>query len=410
MCGDVLPRSCRAIGSPHPGTAVRAAPTALRIGHAMRIAQIAPLYEAVPPAALRRHGAGIAALCDGLVDRGHDVDPVRRRTARRTAADLECHGPPLRERMSRARADRGGPAPPPAHARRRLRTRRTTSTSSTPTSTSGRCPSPSATATPSVLTLHGRLDTDLRPGDPAAVPRRAARIGQRQPTRPLRGTERAMGGHRATTAWTSAATRTNETARRRPPRLRRAHQSGEGPDLAIEVARRSGRPLHIAAKVDPIDVDYFETTSSRCSATTSRSSASSTSAEAQLLRQRSRHPVPQRLARALRTRDDRVPRRRHARHRAPSRRRPRGARRRRHRLHLRRRRRDGRGRPTARRDRPGGLPAPGRPLHRDTMCAGYEEFYGSLVRVAQGLALESSPIAEGRWAVSRWKVAERCAG
>ena len=31
----------------------------------------------------------------------------------------------------------------------------------------------------------------------------------------------------------------------------------KGPDLAIEVARRTGRPLKIAAKVDPVDVEYF---------------------------------------------------------------------------------------------------------------------------------------------------------
>ena len=39
----------------------------------MRIAQIAPLYEAVPP---HRYGGTervVAALADGLVDRGHDV-------------------------------------------------------------------------------------------------------------------------------------------------------------------------------------------------------------------------------------------------------------------------------------------------------------------------------------------------
>ena len=32
----------------------------------------------------------------------------------------------------------------------------------------------------------------------------------------------------------------------------------KGLDTAISVARRCGRPLHIAAKVDPMDVDYFE--------------------------------------------------------------------------------------------------------------------------------------------------------
>ena len=31
------------------------------------------------------------------------------------------------------------------------------------------------------------------------------------------------------------------------------------PDIAIRVARRAGVPLRIAAKVDPVDRDYFET-------------------------------------------------------------------------------------------------------------------------------------------------------
>ena len=39
----------------------------------MRIAQIAPLYEAVPPALYGGTERVIAALCDGLVERGHDV-------------------------------------------------------------------------------------------------------------------------------------------------------------------------------------------------------------------------------------------------------------------------------------------------------------------------------------------------
>ena len=39
----------------------------------MRIAQIAPLYEAVPRPAYGGTERVIAALCDGLVDLGHDV-------------------------------------------------------------------------------------------------------------------------------------------------------------------------------------------------------------------------------------------------------------------------------------------------------------------------------------------------
>ena len=39
----------------------------------MRIAQIAPLYEAVPPGLYGGTERVIAALCDSLVERGHDV-------------------------------------------------------------------------------------------------------------------------------------------------------------------------------------------------------------------------------------------------------------------------------------------------------------------------------------------------
>ena len=60
----------------------------------MRIAQIAPLYEAVPPGLYGGTERVIAALCDGLVDRGHDVTLF-------AAGDLDHAGPAARGRATR---------------------------------------------------------------------------------------------------------------------------------------------------------------------------------------------------------------------------------------------------------------------------------------------------------------------
>ena len=66
----------------------------------MRIAQIAPLYEAVPPGLYGGTERVIAALCDSLVQRGHEVN-LFAADGSTTAADLQPYGLPLRERMSR---------------------------------------------------------------------------------------------------------------------------------------------------------------------------------------------------------------------------------------------------------------------------------------------------------------------
>ena len=65
----------------------------------MRIAQVAPLYEAVPPGAYGGTERIIATLCDGLVAMGHDVTLFAPRTSD-TAAVLEAFGDPLRTRLS----------------------------------------------------------------------------------------------------------------------------------------------------------------------------------------------------------------------------------------------------------------------------------------------------------------------
>ena len=126
----------------------------------MRIAQIAPLYEAVPPAALRRHRARHRRP----VRRAGRAGPRRHACSRPALLDdagpaASPSGLPAAGADEPPRAGRGGPAPPPAHARPTSTSRPTSSTSSTRTWTCGRSPSPCASATPSVLTMHGRLDT-----------------------------------------------------------------------------------------------------------------------------------------------------------------------------------------------------------------------------------------------------------
>ena len=67
----------------------------------MRIAQIAPLYEAIPP---HRYGGTeriVAALTDGLVDRGHDVTLFAAGESVTRATLEEVVPAPLRTRMSR---------------------------------------------------------------------------------------------------------------------------------------------------------------------------------------------------------------------------------------------------------------------------------------------------------------------
>src|SRR5215207_3983725 len=68
--------------------------------HVMRIAQVAPLYESVPPSAYGGTERVIAGLCDGLTHRGHDVTLFAAGTSE-TLADLDEMVPfPLRVRMS----------------------------------------------------------------------------------------------------------------------------------------------------------------------------------------------------------------------------------------------------------------------------------------------------------------------
>ena len=221
----------------------------------MRIAQVAPLYEAVPPGAYGGTERVIASLCDGLVAEGTrsrlfapetSETAARAGSLRRTAAHaVECGGageprPHLHLEMFADVYERGDDFDV-VHSHLDIWTFPFTRLSDVPT----------------VLTMHGRLDLDfLRDLMPryGSVPLVSISDDQRRAVADLDLT------------W--AATVYNGLDLSAYGEVR--HDSDgylgfvgriaeeKGPLAAIEIARRSGLPLRMAAKVDPLDEEYYE--------------------------------------------------------------------------------------------------------------------------------------------------------
>ena len=221
----------------------------------MRIAQVAPLYEAVPPGRYGGTERVIATLCDGLVRMGHDVTLFAPRTSG-TAAALEAYGDPLRERLARdllvnlaphlhlkmladlyARRDEFDVV----HSHLDVWTLAFTQLFETPT----------------ILTMHGRLDLDfLRDLLPryASVPLVSVSDDQRSAVADLDLTW-------AGTVYNGLDLAAYDGVERDPAGYlafvgRIAEE--KGPVMAIEVARRCRLPLRVAAKVDALDQAYYE--------------------------------------------------------------------------------------------------------------------------------------------------------
>jgi len=222
----------------------------------MRIAQIAPLYEDVPPTAYGGTERVIAGLCNGLVRAGHDVTLFATRTSR-TAARLV----PVVDRPLRAHMDAGEllTIAPHLHLRMLHQVQRQAADFDVIHSHVDllSLPFTGSTIPPWVITLHGRLDIpevqQLLPLYPWA-PFVSISNDQR----------RALDG--VPVDWLATVPNGLDLDRyHRAPRGPSDHLVFVGrispekrPDLAIEVARRTGWPLRIGAKVDPMDVDYFE--------------------------------------------------------------------------------------------------------------------------------------------------------
>jgi glycosyltransferase involved in cell wall biosynthesis len=222
----------------------------------MRIAELAPLYEAVPPVSYGGTERVVAALCDGLTELGHEVTLFAAGSSS-TKANLEpVVAAPLRTRMSRSEMV---DVAPHLHLRMLAEAYERADEFDVIHSHADVWTLPFArgSVTPTVLTMHGRLDVDVvRQIVPLYPEVPLVSISQHQRT-PLSGVR---------LNW--AATVYNGLDLRRyvgEPRRARGDlafvgriNAEKGPAVAVEVARRTGRRLRVGAKIDPLDESYYQ--------------------------------------------------------------------------------------------------------------------------------------------------------
>lgn len=215
----------------------------------MRIAQLAPLWESVPPRSYGGTERSISYLTEELVRLGHDVTLFASgdsaTTARlmamcdkalRAAPDVLCRDAPFFMMLGQA-FDTCADQFDIIHSHLDLMG----------LPLSRRC------NTPVLTTLHGRLD----PPELVPVFREFAEL-------PLVALSQAQ---RLPLPWANWLSTIHPGL---PPALYSFHPEPgkylaflgrispeKGPDLAIEIAKRVGMPLRIAAKVDPADQEYF---------------------------------------------------------------------------------------------------------------------------------------------------------
>jgi glycosyltransferase involved in cell wall biosynthesis len=218
----------------------------------MRIAQIAPLYEAVPPKFYGGTERVVSYLTDALVDLGHDVTLFASGDSE-TKATLEAAWPKAL-RLDPTIRDANAP-----HALLLETVRRRAHEFDVLHFHLDYAPFPlfSQMDTPFVTTLHGRLDLpELQPVfntfDKAAVI--SISDSQRLPLPQAAWLNTIYHGlpHDLLTPQTHKKPEYLAFLGRICPEKRA--------DLAIKIAAQSGLPLKIAAKVDKVDQEYFKTT------------------------------------------------------------------------------------------------------------------------------------------------------
>jgi glycosyltransferase involved in cell wall biosynthesis len=217
----------------------------------MRIAQVAPLYERVPPELYGGTERVVAYLTEELVRRGHDVTLFASGDSL-TSARLV----PAVPRALRLAADQPDPIAPHVVELSQVFERARDFDVIHCHVDYLALPFGRLVATPTVHTLHGRLDLGFLPAvfrQFRDVPLVSISDAQRTPLA-------ALGLNWAGTVYHGLPLE----------RYRFRRQSGrylaflgrisreKRADLAIEIARRAGVPLKIAAKVDPSDRAYFE--------------------------------------------------------------------------------------------------------------------------------------------------------
>lgn len=222
----------------------------------MRIALVSPLYESVPPSRYGGTERVIAALADALVSMGHDVTLFASGGSSTRAHLVSVVPAPLRTSMTRTELSDVAP-----HLHLQMladvyRSSREYDIIHAHTDI-WTLPFVRSADVATVITMHGRLDLDT-----------VQRVLPLYPDTPLVSISDAQRAplDRFPMRW--VATVPNGLpldAYFAAPRAERGDYLAfigrlnpeKRPDLAVEVARRVGLPLRVAAKVDPVDQDYW---------------------------------------------------------------------------------------------------------------------------------------------------------
>jgi len=218
----------------------------------MKIAQVAPLYEAVPPRLYGGTERVVAHLCDALVELGHEVTLFAAADARTRARLVSGRTQAIRLDNTELKSGLAAHLAMLHEVRRRSREFDVLHFHLDLL----HFPMFEQQAHKCITTLHGRLDIeDLLPvyerwssfplvsisdaqRRPLPHANWLATIGHGLPSHLYPFSERASGDYMAFLGRISPEKR---------------------PDLAIRLALQAGLPLRIAAKVDPVDVAYFDT-------------------------------------------------------------------------------------------------------------------------------------------------------
>lgn len=216
----------------------------------MRIAQIAPLWESIPPPAYGGSELVVSLLTDELVRRGHEVTLFASGDSK-TLAHLESVHPcalrldaavkehPIYEMLQLGHVYQQAQAFDIIHSH-------------------VGCAALSIAQLvkiPTVHTLHGIFTPDNE---------KLFRYAQQQPYVSISNTQREtrLGLNYIATVYNGIDLETHQfyATPQKPPYLAFLGRLSpeKGPHLAIEIAKRSGWHLKMAGKVDRVDVDYFE--------------------------------------------------------------------------------------------------------------------------------------------------------
>ena len=217
----------------------------------MKVAQVAPLYEAVPPKFYGGTERVVAYLCDALVELGHDVTLFATSDAHTRARLVPVRDQAIRLDDAPLKSDLAAHLSMLYEARRRARQFDVLHFHVDML----HFPMFEQQSNKCITTLHGRLDMeDLLPvytrwsnfrlvsisnAQRKPLPHASwlATVSHGVPARLYQFSPRPMGGYLAFLGRISPEKR---------------------PDLAIRLAQRAGVPLRIAAKVDAVDTAYFE--------------------------------------------------------------------------------------------------------------------------------------------------------